>query len=70
MDGTVDLLVTITYTDPNFSDTTIKGIVTGENPESCLSLSLWRYTNKDFLEKELSEYKINYTDDGSAKRNY
>ncbi|CAD8044158.1 unnamed protein product [Paramecium primaurelia] len=70
IDGTIDLNITITYTDPKFSDATIKGITKGENTESCLSLKLYKYQNSDHLIRDESSYTINYINDGSSTRAY
>lgn len=43
INGTVDLNITITYTDPKFGDAALKGITKGENADSCLSLKLYKY---------------------------
>ncbi|CAD8135228.1 unnamed protein product [Paramecium octaurelia] len=70
IDGTVDLNITITYTDPKFTDTTLKGITKGENTESCLSLKLYNYEDSTNLIRTESSYTINYINDGSSTRAY
>ncbi|CAD8045953.1 unnamed protein product [Paramecium sonneborni] len=68
IDGTVDLNITITYIDPKFTDTTLKGIAKGENEQSCISLKLFKYQNNQNLVREESLYKLNYINDGSSTR--
>ncbi|CAK78801.1 unnamed protein product (macronuclear) [Paramecium tetraurelia] len=70
VDGTVDLNITITYTDPKFTDTTLKGITKEENTESCLSLKLYNYQDSSKLVRTQSSYKINNINDGSSTRAY
>ena len=66
----VDLIIKITYIDSKFSDTALKGIVTGENSDSCLKLSLVKYIDSNFLEYETSLYEISYSNDSITNRTY
>ncbi|CAD8146223.1 unnamed protein product [Paramecium pentaurelia] len=70
IDETIDLNITITYTDPKFIDTTQQGITQGENTASCLSLNLYKYQNSEYKIKDSSSYTINYINDGSSTRAY
>ncbi|CAD8047215.1 unnamed protein product [Paramecium sonneborni] len=70
VDGTVDLNITITYTDSKFNDVILKGITKGENEQSCLSLKLYKFQNNQYLIREESSYKLNYINDGSSTRSF
>ncbi|CAD8140139.1 unnamed protein product [Paramecium octaurelia] len=67
---TLDLNITIKYTDPQFADAANQGITVGENAASCLSLKLYKYPNKNYDIQDLSSYTINYINDGSSARAY
>ncbi|CAK83346.1 unnamed protein product (macronuclear) [Paramecium tetraurelia] len=70
INDTLDLNITIHYTDPQFADAANKGITEGENAASCLSLNLYKYPNKNYDTQDLSSYTINYINDNLSVRAY